>query len=457
MLTIIGLSIIFVIVILLLTEKVSPVICLILVPLIGAIIAGFDLETISKYFTSGIASVMQVAIMFVFAILFFGIMNDVGLFDPLIKGMIRLTRGNVIAVTVGTVLISIVAQLDGAGASTFLLVVPPLLPLYKKLRMNPYVLFLLLAASAGLINMLPWGGPIGRVAAVLEMDARDLWIGLIPVQIVGVVLILGLAVIMGILETRRIRKTDAQLITTGTVNFKEDLDTSLGVQGDEAAVAYDFSEEQLDENRQSLLRPKLFWVNAVLFIAILVVLVMGLLPAGYIFMIGLSVALLINYPQPAAQIERISAHSGGAIMMASIILAAGSFLGILRESGMLIAIANQLVNILPSSLLPHLHIIIGMIGVPLELVLNTDAYYLALFPVVEQITTQAGVASTSAAYAMVIGSIVGTFVSPFSPALWMGLGLAKLSMGKHIKFSFFWIWGLSVLLLLISIVMGTVQ
>lgn len=158
MLTFIGLAIILVIVGLLLTEKVSPIIAMALVPIIGAMVAGFDLAQIKDFYGEGTKSVIQIVIMFIFAILFFGIMSDVGLFRPLIDKLVQLTRGNVIAVSVGTVLVSVVAQLDGAGATTFLLVVPALLPLYKKLRMNPYMLFLLLAASAGVVNMLPWGG-----------------------------------------------------------------------------------------------------------------------------------------------------------------------------------------------------------------------------------------------------------------------------------------------------------
>lgn len=175
MLTFIGLAIILVIVGLLLTEKVSPIIAMVLVPLIGAMVAGFDLAQIKDFYGEGTKSVIQIVIMFIFAILFFGIMSDVGLFRPLIDKLVQLTRGNVIAVSVGTVLVSVVAQLDGAGATTFLLVVPALLPLYKKLHMNPYMLFLLLAASAGVVNMLPWGGPTGRVATVLEMDVNELY------------------------------------------------------------------------------------------------------------------------------------------------------------------------------------------------------------------------------------------------------------------------------------------
>lgn len=442
MLTLVGVVIIVTIVALLLTEKVSPVISLVMIPLVGALIAGFSPTDITGFYISGIGSVMQVATMFIFAILFFGVMNDVGLFDPLIRAMIRVTRGNVIAVAVGTVLISAVAQLDGAGASTFLLVVPPLLPLYQRLKMSPYLLFLLLAASAGIVNILPWGGPLGRVASVLEMDPVVLWRELIVVQVIGLAMMLALAFFLGLREQRRIRSRDEAADQAAQVL---DVASESSLQGDANAA---------DQMRAQLLRPKLRWVNAAVFMLTLVVLVMGLFPPGYTFMIALCVALVINYPKPKMQIERINAHAGGAIMMASIILAAGAFLGILKESGMLNNIAISLAGFLPSVLLPYMHLIIGAIGIPLELLLSTDAYYFALFPVVEQITSQAGVAPTSAGYAMIIGSIVGTFVSPFSPALWMGLGLAKLSMGKHIRYSFFWVWVLSLCLMVCAWLLG---
>ena len=432
MLTFIGLSIIAIIVALLITEKVSPVIAMILVPLAGALAADFNLAQIETFYTDGTKSVLKIVTMFIFAILFFGIMSDAGLFKPLIDGLVRLTRGNIVAVSVGTVLVSVVAQLDGAGATTFLLVVPALLPLYQRLGMNPYLLFLLLAASAGLINLLPWGGPTGRVATVLEMDVGELYKPLFTVQIIGLVYILALSAFLGVREKKRILAEHGKLPDVGNLLAQA------------PAVA------------DHLARPKLFWVNIGLFVLTMGVLFSDTLPAGYVFMIATSLALLINYRQPKQQIERINAHAGGAIMMASIILAAGTFLGILKGSGMLDAIAKDLVSVLPNALLPYLHIIVGIFGIPLELVLSTDAYYFGLFPVVEQITSQSGVDPRAAGYAMLIGSIVGTFVTPLSPALWMGLGLAQLSMGKHIRYSFFWIWALSLLILASSIMVGVV-
>lgn len=440
MLSIIGLLTIVVIVALLISSKITPIVALVLVPIVAAFVAGFSFAEIGDFFNSGIESVMSVVIMFIFAILFFGIMQDVGLFDPLINKMIAVSRGNVIAVAIGTVLIAAVAQLDGSGASTFLISIPALLPLYKRLKMNPYLLLLLVGMSASIMNMLPWGGPLGRTAAVLGVDVTELWRPLIKVQVIGLVLLIGLAVLLAIREKRLIAKRG---------DFNEEI-------YEEAQPLVEGAQDEASLKAASLRRPKLLWANTILAVAVIGVLVWGIIPAGFAFMIGVSLALPLNYPNMKDQMDRIKDHAPNALLMAAIILAAGSFLGILNGTLMLDSIANDLVKVLPAFVIPYLHIIIGFFGVPFDLLLSTDAYYFALFPIVEQVVTAFGVSSLSAAYAMIIGNIIGTFVSPFSPALWLALGLAGLEMGRHIRYSLPIMWGFSIVLLGISILIGVV-
>ena len=205
-----------------------------------------------------------------------------------------------------------------------------------------------------------------------------------------------------------------------------------------------------------LSRPRFYRINVILAISIIGILVWGVIPAGLAFMIGVSIALPINYPNIQDQMSRIKDHAPGAILMATIILAAGSFLGILNGTDMLNSIAKDLVTVLPAFIIPYLHIIIGVLGVPFDLLLSTDAYYFALLPIVDQVVTGFGVSSLSVAYAMIIGNIIGTFVSPLSPALWLALGLAGLEMGRHIRYSFMMMWGFSVVLLIIAIAIGVI-
>lgn len=375
-------------------------------------------------------------VMFIFAILFFGIMQDTGMFNLLITKMVRLSRGNVILVSMATVVIGAIAHLDGSGASTFLITIPALLPLYKKLNMSPYMLVMLIGMSASIMNMVPWGGPLGRTAAVLGVDSSELWQPLIPLQAVLIVLLIAMGALVGSLEKKRLLKNGT--LTEG-INFD-----NFNVNGDSNSEA------------TSLERPKLLWFNLLLTLAVVGLLMSGLLPAGLIFMLAVSIALPINYRNMDLQMDRIKAHAPSALMMAAIILAAGSFLGILGNTEMLDSLAEDMVVILPAFLVPFLHYIIGFFGAPLELVLNTDAYYFALLPVVEQIVSTHGVDSITAAYSIMIGNVIGTFISPFSPALWLAVGLAGIEMGRYIKYAIFWVWGFSVLAMVAAFVMGII-
>ncbi|WP_121639101.1 CitMHS family transporter [Virgibacillus sp. Bac330] len=439
-LSIIGFLTIIIIVLLLISGRVAPIIALVLTPIIAAVIAGFGLEDIGTFFNDGIADVVHVAIMFIFAILFFGIMQDVGLFDPLIRGMITVSQGNVIAISVGSVFIAAIAQLDGSGASTFLITIPALLPLYKKLKMNPYLLLLLIAGSASIMNMLPWAGPLGRSASVLNMDVTELWRPLIPVQAIGLVLMIALAIVLGYREKRRITKA------YGSV------EAAAAMEPDVTNV--DGTSETINKASETVAWK--FGLNILLAIAVVGTLVWGIIPAGLVFMIGVSLALPLNYPNMEDQMDRMRAHAPNALMMATIILAAGTFLGILTGTGMLNAIAEDVVKVIPAFIAPYIHLIIGFFGVPFDLLLSTDAYYFALMPVVEQIATGFGIDSLSTGYAMIVGNIVGTFISPFSPAVWLALGLAGLEMGRHIRYSLFWLWGLSIVLLASTVAIGLI-
>ncbi|MED5544786.1 MAG: citrate:proton symporter [Pseudomonadota bacterium] len=439
MLAFFGLLTVVCVVGLLLARLASPIVALVLVPLVAGLVYGFSPEAMSTFFGDGLARVMQVATMFIFAIIFFGVLQDTGFFRPFINGLIRVTRGNVVYVAVGTTLVGACAHLDGAGATTFLLTVPALLPLYLRLGMSRYLLLMLLATGAGIANMLPWAGPLGRAAAVTGIEVTELWRPLIPVQLAGIALLAVLAVFLGLRERRRIAAAGSpeQAVLEADGTHIAHVDGAGKASRPQAAP-------ELSEEEQELLRPRLIWLNAAIFLAVLTVLVAGILPAAYTFMIGLSVLLTCNYRSIDEQMKCVRSHSGPALLMGAIILSAGSFLGVLDGSGMLKAMAEALVDFLPSSAVPMLHIVIGFFGLPLELVLNTDAYYFGLLPVVLQVVEPVGVTPQATVYAMIIGNIIGTFISPFSPAMWLALGLAQADIGRHIRYSLLTMWGFSI-------------
>ncbi|KQC98441.1 CitMHS family transporter [Acinetobacter soli] len=435
MLTLIGLLIIITIVALLMTGKSNPILAMSIIPLIGALIAGFSISEISTFFEAGMMKVTKVAVMFLFAILFFSILKELHIFDPMIRHLVKLTRGNVVLVAMMTALIAAIVHLDGSGAATFLIIIPALLPLYKKLGMSPYLMLLLMAGSMGIMNMVPWGGPLGRASAVTGIEASILWQNIIPVQIVGIIGMMAFAAIMGLREKKRIQAA----AINGTTPFEQD---------------YTLSDLAEDTDDREARKPKNFWFNIALILISIICLAFGLFSAPYVFMIALSLVLLVNFPRPRQQVEVISRHAPQALNMAAIIFAAGAFLGILSESGMLKAIALDLIHILPPTWVGSLHIAVGLLGVPLDIFTSTDAYYFALLPVIGEVTATAGVSIDSVVYAMAIGNNAGTFVSPFSPATWLAMGLAGTDMGKHLKYSFGWIWLVGLFVVAVGYFMG---
>lgn len=106
-------------------------------------------------------------------------------------------------VAVMTCIIAMIGHLDGGGASTFLITIPAMLPIYKKLHMRPTALLLICVTAMGVMNLLPWGGPTMRAASVLSMEANVLWRQLMPMQAVGILIALVTAVVWGRIEIKR--------------------------------------------------------------------------------------------------------------------------------------------------------------------------------------------------------------------------------------------------------------
>jgi len=306
MLGLLGFITIFVIVVLLFKKVMDPAVAFIVVPSVLAVIlvaCGYfsldDLETVIK---SGFSSVAPTAALFVFSILFFGIMSDAGMFDVIIGALVKKVGHSVIGIAVMTCIIALIGHLDGGGASTFLIVVPAMLPIYKRMGMRSTTLLTISVLAMGILNLMPWAGPTMRSASVMGVGAKELWRQMIPIQIVGIIAALGIAVILGIREKKR---------------------------GAGSEKCIDAAEVQVGTGENELARPKLFLFNLILTLLAIVALVIAELPSYVPFMIGVCIALMVNYPGAKQHGSIIKKHAGPAIMMAATLFATGFLMGIL--------------------------------------------------------------------------------------------------------------------------------
>lgn len=400
----------------------------------------FTISEVGEFIELGVAGTSPTACLFLFSVLFFGIMTDAGMFDRVINALVKKVGDSVVGVAVMTCFIAMIGHLDGGGASTFLITIPAMLPIYKRLHMRPTTLMLICVTAMGVMNLLPWGGPTMRAASVVGIEPSVLWRKLMPMQAVGLVVALLTAVIWGKIEVRRGAGVRGKLATNAGNGYE------------------DLEEEYTKEDKNNELeRPKNFLVNVILTLSVILSLVFVKVPAYLIFMVGCSLAIFINYPNVKLQSKIIKRHSGPAIMMASTLFAAGVFLGMLEESGLMEHMATILASMLPEALGPFLPILIGVLSVPLTLVFCTDAYFYGLLPVLISLGNAFGVDPVQTAISMVVCRNCATFISPVVPATFLGIGLAGVEIKDHIKNSFFWVWGVSGICLLTGLLFGVIQ
>lgn len=428
MLALLGFLTIFVFLALILTKRVSVIVALILVPVVFALIGGFGAD-LGSFMLDGIVSVAPTGIMLGFAILFFGVMNNAGLFDPLISRVLTLVKGDPVKICIGTVVIAMVAHLDGSGASTFLITIPALLPLYNKLGMNRIILAGLVALGAGTMNMTPWGGPTARAAAALEVSTAQLFNPLIPAFLAGVVWIVFVAYLVGKKERKR-----------------------LGVQDMEHSL-----HDELTEEERGMRRPKLFWFNLILTIVTIVALVQVWLPLPIVFMLAFAIAVLINYPKPNDQMDQIKSQSVGMITVVSIIFAAGIFTGILSGTEMISAMATALVQIIPDAVGGSMGVIVAVLSMPLSLVFTPDAYYFGVMPILAQTASSYGLDPVQIGQASMLGQMTTGFpLSPLTASTFLLIGLAGVELGDHQKFVFKWALGTTLVMTIVAVVTGVI-
>ena len=120
----IGFLMIIAIVALLLKGKMSPIVVLAVIPVIAALILGFSPVEIMDFIADGIKTTTSNGILFIFSVIYFGVLADTGLFDVIVGWLVKKAGNNVIAVTVVTALIATIAHLDGTTAVTVLITIP---------------------------------------------------------------------------------------------------------------------------------------------------------------------------------------------------------------------------------------------------------------------------------------------------------------------------------------------
>ena len=464
MLVLLGFAMIAVFMVLIMTKKLTPVLALIIVPTVFGLFAGAGLG-IGDMVMESMKSMTSTAALLMFAIIYFGLMIDVGLFDPLVRFILRKLGNDPAKVVLGTAILAAAVSLDGDGSTTFILTTAAMLPIYLRLKMSPVVLTCVAGLANGTMNIVPWGGPTARAASALNIDVNDVFVPMIPSLLAGITVVFAFAWLLGLQERNRLRATQPEIwgvpdtaeafdggthpsggaVGAGTGRGRKGTNPggAAPAVGSSSVAVLERTEDLVDEhdtamadtaldpNRKTL-RPKLQWFNLGLTVAVMGMLIADLVPLPYVFMVGSAIALLVNFPNVKDQAAQIVAHAPSVVAVVSMVMAAAVLTGVLTGTGMVEAMSAWLVQIIPSSMGPLMAVITGVLSIPMTFFMSNDAFYFGVLPVLSETAGHYGISAAEMARASITGQPFH-MQSPLVPAILLLVSLAKVDLGDHHK------------------------
>ncbi|MFI5873082.1 CitMHS family transporter [Streptomyces sp. NPDC051445] len=465
MLTILGFAMIATFLVLIMLKKMSPIAALVLIPALFCVFVGKGAK-LGDYVIDGVTSLAPTAAMLMFAIVYFGVMIDVGLFDPVVRGILKFCKADPLRIVIGTALLAAIVSLDGDGSTTFMITVSAMYPLYKRLKMSLVVMTGVAAMANGVMNTLPWGGPTARAATALKLDASDIFVPMIPALAVGLLFVFVLSYVLGRRERARLgvltldevlvedveeKETETVLVgaggSAGTGQGKAPVRTGGSGSGTDADARDDGADEDEDEDEddgfqgldphRATLRPRLYWFNALLTVALLTAMIMEYLPIPVLFLIGAALALTVNFPHIPDQKARLAAHADNVLNVSGMVFAAAVFTGVLQGTGMVDHMARWMVDVVPEGMGPHMALVTGVLSLPLTYFMSNDGFYFGVLPVLAEAGAAHGVTPLEMARASLVGQPLH-MSSPLVPAVYVLVGMAKVEFGDHTRFVVKW-------------------
>ena len=415
---------------LIMSKRMSAMNALILIPIVFAVGLGFHDAKLGKMMMDGVRKVAPTGIMICFAILFFGIMIDAGLFDPIIEKILKTVHGDPMKVCVGTAVLAAFISLDGDGSTTYLVTCSALMAVHRRLGIRPIILPALALLENSVMNIIPWGGPTGRVLAALGVESSQVFVPMIPGMVLGTAFVCFMGYRWGMQERARL----------GVIDYKHD--------GSHKSVSEDPEADKLK-------RPEKIWINAALVATLMTCLMLEVLPLALLFIIGTALALLINYSNKEQQ-GRIAANGANAMPVVSMVFAAGIFMGILSGTKMVDAMSKFIVAAMPETWGPHFPLLTALLSLPGTFFMTNDAFYFGVLPVLAKAAATYGIDAAEMGRAALIGQ-GAHLLSPLVPSTYLLVGLNKVEFGDLQKFALLPAIGVSLVWLATAVVLGHIH
>lgn len=479
MLTVLGFAMIATFLVLIMTKKMSPIASLVLIPALFCVAVGQGAK-LGDYVIEGVGTLAPTAAMLMFAIVYFGVMIDVGLFDPIVRAILRFCKADPMRIVVGTALLAAIVSLDGDGSTTFMITVSAMYPLYKRLKMSLVVMTCVAATANGVMNTLPWGGPTARAATALKVDAADIFVPMIPALAMGLLAVVLLAFVLGPPRAQAARHAHPR---RGAGDRARDRPRRRGRRG----PAHEDAEgppRHRDRPRHRCRRrwcgecgrrrgrgrgagvqgPRPQQVHAAPQ-ALLVQRRPHRGPAGRDDHGSHADPRALpdrRGPRPHRQLPRmpdqrarIAAHADNVLNVSGMVFAAAVFTGVLTGTGMVEHMADWLVGAIPDAMGPHMAVVTGVLSLPLTYFMSNDGFYFGVLPVLAEAGAAHGVSHLEIARASIAGQPLH-MSSPLVPAVYVLVGMAKVEFGDHTRFTVKWAVLTSLVVLGAGILFGII-
>lgn len=430
MTTMVGFLMLAVIVVLLLTNKTSIIPVFGIIPIIAALILGYGLKDIQGFMNDGFKSVLNTIILFSFAVMFFSLLSDVGMFDVIVNRVMKYLGNNVLAVLYVACFVTMISHLDGSGATTALVTIPTMLPIFKKMKIRPACVVFVMSIMSGAMNITPWCASMLRVTSVTGLDAQVLWRYLAPVQAFAIVCGLLFMIPIAAIE----KKNGAGMTDVEFAALKASLDQPAKVSVSKPVLVFDLA------------------LTAIMVVGLL----LGWFGTAIGFIVAFGLALVVNFKTTKEQGGKIKQYGGPAINMVMTIIAIGVLVGVMNGTGMIEGMTNAILAVLPESLGKHLCFVVSLFVVPINTIIGSDNVYFALTPIMQSLVSTYGVTDLALATSIVVPCALAANVTLIGASPYLALGLADVTMGEHLKYSFKWIWLLAVACTVFGMVIGKI-
>lgn len=409
--TIVAILMLVVVIGCILWNKIPMNFVMFVVPVVCCFLLGYNITETSTFILNQINTVMASAgYMLLFGLVYFTMLTETGVFDIIINKMISLLgdKMNVVIILIMTTLISCVAYLTANMSTTYLIVFPVMIQLYKKYNINREYAFIVCQTAISAMCWLPWGIGVVNSATMAGVSPEELATASMP---------WGLCFIPAII---------LQWAYLAFVHKKNN--GTLGMPKNAAAVEAAAEKKEANPNA----RPKLFWFNLLVFVIVVVALAYFKIPSYLVFIAASIVTALTNYPKDFGAIW----NKAGAtffnvlVMLLAICFYLAAFNAAPADGSkvsMVSALASAMTGIFPPFLMKYMFVIFLLLAVPIIHFIPFQVYN-TMYPLFISVGASFGMGAMAIIAPFVCNLGLATSVTPMNSATYVGCTLCEIDV-----------------------------